>query len=1179
MTRLTVDGAFPRWVPTSLVLVNWFTFDAETMPINGPTVVIGENGAGKSSILDALSLLLNGVAVGSTRFNAIVQGRAAARRSARDYILGTLDDIRRDQVPDPERIDQRGLYRIRDAAIAYLALTVRHSETGACGTLGACMTASSEVDDVKHVRRFIVEGTELSHEDFVRANKKGTISLEWKAFVEQMTQKGVRVKADSSGPEEFARQVFGIFGPERGIRQEVFRRNLQNALAFREQDERDISTFVRARILPPPEIDIRPLQEQIRTYKAINERVKQVESLVAEGDAILATAAEASGRAATAIRSRVLLTGDAIASADASVERASVDVAVFERALPDARQRAEDARKREDEARRALEVAAAAIEGSAAEQRRQAEEAKRQASKARLEANKGRLGDLGRLAMPAVDFCRSILGVLPGASKEDKAIANELRDADETERLSLLLEERTTSAIQRVLDSMAEMAVRAAADLQAARLAKEDALTNASRASSGRAVLGRDTLETLDLLRKEGIEADPLCDLVTEVDGEWAEATEAVLGNAREAIIVPAAVYRKAAALVRERGNPRAQMANTSKTDQTRPAERGSLATALHVTNREARAFLDYRLGRVVMVDDADSLRLEENAITRDRWRMAGRIQNRLPPPREMLLGRSARERGASLADAALKSAQEAEERAATEHRQATRMRDAASGALQAIRQLTGADLDDLMASVSEAEGDLITAEARLMEAANSGEPALRRVHERARREVEEAGRALRGAILDEGRAEQALTNSKVALDGASVQADSVRETELRAVRSLLKSFPFVDLAVKVDVEALERRAYGARPFICQTEDGRPIDRAAETKTFDYAEKRARQRVLNFIEEVNRFAATHNIELPPVSSPDVGEAEIGPEWVFATLAPWLTERVAHDRNSVLVEYRALAREALDGAMDHLRADYLGKIGGTVGEMERRLRMLNSFLQPRTFHGLRYRISHDVIPQWRDMISLARLSASDDLGRLNKLEAGNGSPEERALTWIQEQIDLHGEEAFAGDLLDPRKWFVYDIAMHLRDGQERTSMSRRGATGSGGQVQAPLYVALICSVAAASMGATATGEPEASITILLLDEAFGKLDSVALREVVSFIEQCGLTPILAVPDKERGTFRAVAETMVTVRRYGAAGGLSVQVTTQRMRDAILADRPKFPEVSATDLALESAEAGN
>ncbi len=1176
MTRLTVEGEFPRWVPTSLVLVNWFTFDAETMPIKGPTVVIGENGAGKSSILDALSLLMNGVAVGSTRFNAIVQGRAAARRSARDYILGTLDDIRRDQVADPERIDLRGLYRIRDAAIAYLALTVRHSETGACGTFGACMTASAEMDDVKHVRRFIIEGAELAHEDFVRTDKKGTISLEWKPFVEHMSQKGVRVKADSSGPEEFARQVFGIFGPERGIRQEVFRRNLQNALAFREQDERDISTFVRARILPPPEIDIRPLQEQIRTYKAINERVKQVESLVAEGDAILATAAEASGRAATAIRSRVLLAGDAIASVDLSVERASVDVAVFERALPEARQKAEDARKREEEARRALEVAAAAIEGSASEQRRQAEEAKRQASKARLEANKGRLGDLGRLAMPAVDFCRTILGVLPGASKDDKAIANEIRDADETERLSILLEERTTNAIQRVVDSMADLAVRAAADLQAARLAKEDALTNAKRVTSGRAVLSRDTLETLELLRKEGIEADPLCDLVNEVDAEWAEATEAVLGNAREAIIVPSVVYRKAAALVRERGNPRAQMANTSKTDQTRPAERGSLATALHVTSRDARAFLDYRLGRVVMVDDADSLRLEENAVTRDRWRMAGRIQNRLPPPREMLLGRSARERGASLADSALKAAQDTEERAATEHRQATRMRDAASAALQAIRQLTGAGLDDLMISVSEAEGDLVTAEARLMEAANSGEPALRRALERAKKDAEEASRALRGAILDEGRAEQALTNAKVTLDGASVQADSVRETELRAVRSLVKSFPFVDVTVKVDVDALERRTYGARPFVCPTES--PVDRAAETKTFEYAEKRARQRVLNFIEEVNRFATTHSIELPFVSPPDGGEKEIGPEWVFATLSPWLTERVTHERNSVLVEYRGLAREALDGAMEHLRADYLGKIGGTVGEMERRLRMLNSFLLPRTFHGLRYRISHEVIPQWGDMISLARLSASDDLDRLNKLEAGNGSREERALAWIQEQIDLHGEEAFAGDLLDPRKWFVYDIAMHLRDGQERTSMSRRGATGSGGQVQAPLYVALICSVAAACMGATATGEPEASIAILLLDEAFGKLDSVALREVVSFIEQCGLTPILAVPDKERGTFRAVAETMVTVRRYGAAGGLSVQVTTQRMRDAIMADRPKFPDVPASNLAFEPAETG-
>jgi hypothetical protein len=51
-----------------------------------------------------------------------------------------------------------------------------------------------------------------------------------------------------------------------------------------------------------------------------------------------------------------------------------------------------------------------------------------------------------------------------------------------------------------------------------------------------------------------------------------------------------------------------AEVINTTKTDGTRPAEKGSLAQVISTENRHARAFLDYRLGRLMMVETMDRM-------------------------------------------------------------------------------------------------------------------------------------------------------------------------------------------------------------------------------------------------------------------------------------------------------------------------------------------------------------------------------------------------------------------------------------------------------------------------------------------------------------------------------------------------------------------------------------------
>jgi len=87
-----------------------------------------------------------------------------------------------------------------------------------------------------------------------------------------------------------------------------------------------------------------------------------------------------------------------------------------------------------------------------------------------------------------------------------------------------------------------------------------------------------------------------------------------------------------------------AEVINTTKTENTRPAEKGSLAQIISTDNPHARAFLNYRIGRLMMVETMDRMAAAENAITPDLMVQGGRTVRRLQKPQYLKLGRATQE-------------------------------------------------------------------------------------------------------------------------------------------------------------------------------------------------------------------------------------------------------------------------------------------------------------------------------------------------------------------------------------------------------------------------------------------------------------------------------------------------------------------------------------------------------
>jgi len=126
-----------------------------------------------------------------------------------------------------------------------------------------------------------------------------------------------------------------------------------------------------------------------------------------------------------------------------------------------------------------------------------------------------------------------------------------------------------------------------------------------------------------------------------------------------------------------------------------------------------------------------------------------------------------------------------------------------------------------------------------------------------------------------------------------------------------------------------------------------------------------------------------------------------------------------------------------------------------------------------------------------------------------------------------------DETLVKDLQDYRQFFDFDLHMTNDRGQV-TTLSKRSVTGSGGQKQAPYYVAVGAAMAAAYYPKTGHGDPE-GLGLVVFDEAFNNLDAPNTQALLSFFSDLHLQVIVAAPDKVRAMFLETVDTIVSVNR--------------------------------------------
>ena len=1139
------------FVLRNITAVNYYLYQQD-FPIEdaGNVVFLGANGSGKSVLLDAIQIVMTGMNRRYLDLNSRIAEGRANRRTVLEACLGLLDD---------------GQGFERNSCLTYIALGFETSDATQCCTAGICIEAKAAAGEEHVLGLFLVEGSILRRDDFVDPVDGGFQEKAWASFLDEQRRRGRKVQTfQRQNNRSFLRHLHAIINANaRGTQLDPDRARaaMRQALSFDIGQITSVTTFVQKFLLDEIPIEIETFQARYRTWRDMQKDIARVEAEIRTVEAIRAQC----GRVMSdQFNARLWAYGQQRAEYDRLsqiIERQVSEIADMEEQLSSIEAYLPTLDDNIEGVRLQIQAITQQIDGTPAYEQVKRAQSERAALQAERKAK----------AVEARPLRQAIVDLRDAASNSSfprdgfpalTEFAESLHSRDiigsdisnwpsKPRELAELLSE--TPPLSDAIGHL--QSIHQDASGEHARLKKEaeDLDRNLDNLKAGGRMMSKDAQDFLEDLKRLGVTCPTLSEVadIAPQYAEWRGIVEAILGDWCDAAIVDPS--RMDSAYSHFDNHYKGTRAKLIQTENLRSEDRepppGTLAEAVRTDDRFARAFINVRLGRIRRARSADDIRRGDLAASADGKYAHGRgIEYRRLQlvPR---LGKTVGERqiehltqDRAELEAPLRNADEAKSRLhalvrTLEHANSIlgTGREDWQEALRAIDEANNeiARLDDLVAMLEEELPDGLMEEKRSLEKDLQAYRVEKRSEESKERELREQIGHRRGAMG---------ANAETRRTAAESLLDRIPNLDLRTVRhdSPLGLEGFIGRARSIyrkKSASFTHPAQVRNHFTEQSRDRGPAQRGAVTRL---------------------ISAIHDyVQGDPGRHPRF-------EWTNAIhseqtvrLHDWASSHHRHLTQTVLRQFRDRVDSAVQALIETMVHDFLSRLRANIDLVERVKNDLNRELRRTVFMGEVYQIRQE---RDRDKETVRYLIDRLDViaPKATALMQTAPDPNDPDQVKIDELIrmltaeDIQDEAAHRRrlrELADYRNYFRFSIDICDPKNLEKISdVETRRGKASGGQRFLPFYICLGVASSAAyrnHLGSARDAPPQSAL--LLMDEAFEKLDPENIHKIIGFYKALGLQLVMAAPKTHQALYQETFNTLISIIRVGRR----IQATPQHM----------------------------
>ncbi len=1144
----------PLFVLRNIAAVNFYLY-AQDFPIEGQghTVFLGGNGSGKSVLLDAIQIVMTGMNRRYLDLNSRVSEGGRSTRTIREACLGLLDD---------------GMGYERDACLTYIALGFEAADGSRRCTAGVCLEAKASVNEESVLGLFIVEDTILRFNDFIEGRPDRFKEKAWSSFLDEQRRKGNTVHTfQRQSNRAFLRQLFSIINANaRGTQLDPDRARaaMRQALSFDIEQITSVTDFVKRFLLDDIPIEIETFQARYTTWREMQKQIARVEVEIKVVEAIRSLSERVME---DQFNVRMWTYGEHRAEYDRYgevISRQRREIAKMQEELTSTQAYQETLVDSIESTRLRLSALKQQINGTPAY--RQVEEA--QAEKDRQDALR-RTGNVE--AKPIFDALKALreagmsavfpASVFPAVAEfvQVNLTSGVVGDYGADWPKSPREMARSIGALPPLGDARGHVeGLYQSATAEKVRLNQmaEDVERQLKNLRSGGTYMSKETQDFLADMARMNIPAHSLSEVadVAPDFASWRAIVESVLGDWVDAVIVEPRFMDRAYghfdANYKATRTKLVQSENVTSHDQV--VRSGTLAEVVTTDNSYARAFLNVRLGRIVRARSASDIRKGDLAASMDGKYAHGRgIEYRRlrAIPR---LGKSVRDQ--QVAQLTLEQKElEPRLRAA---------KDKEARLLAVLEALRRADTM-LVINRADALGILGKMEAAEVESKQQAvliaelEAKLPQGVMEEKRESEALLKAYQQEQRDENAKERDLIDKIGQRRGAMNTNADVRK---QAATQAYEAFPTLELRRPSHDPPVALERFVGRARASYRKERAARDHPAKVRIYFEAlrkDKRASQRsaVSRLMAAVQDYVQANPDHHPGFEWTQVIESEH-----TSTVYDWINQRHRHLSETVLRNFKGQVDKAVSALVETMVHDFLSRLSSNIDLVERTKDDLNRALRGSVFMGEAYQIRQE---RDQDKETIRYLIDRLDIvaPKATALMQSNPNPSDPDQVKIKELIDMltfeNSDDAAhrrrLHELADYRNYFRFSIDICDPDNGYRkiSDLEQRRGKASGGQKFVPFYICL--GVAAASAYHNHLGgakEAPSQSALLLMDEAFEKLDPDNIYKIIRFYHSLGLQLVMAAPKTHQALYQETFDTLISIIRRGRA----IQATPQHFHPA-------------------------